>query len=144
MNQKFEKIKKDTTPKRETLKNTINAFISGGMICLLAQVISYLIEKYFKLDKNMTSVYTVIIMIFLASILTGFGVYDRLGQFSGAGTIIPITGFANSMTSSALESKSEGLILGILTNMFKLAGSVIVTGVVTGVVVGLIRYLLGV
>ena len=82
-----------------------------------------------------------IMIIVITSFLTGFGLFDKIGQFSGAGTIVPITGFANSMTSSALESKSEGIILGILTNMFKLAGAVIVSGVVSAVFFGTIIYL---
>ena len=97
-----------------------------------------------KVEKDIANIYSVIVMVFLGSLTTGLGLYDKLGQIAGCGTIIPITGFANSMTSSALESKSEGVILGIINNMFKLAGSVIVAGVVSGVVVGAIRYLLGI
>ena len=82
-------------------------------------------------------------LVLIACLLTGFGVYDRIGQFAGAGTIVPITGFANSMASSALESKSEGIIVGIIMNMFKLAGSVIVVGVLSAYILGLIRYLWG-
>ena len=81
------------------------------------------------------------IIVFLGALLTGLGIYDKIGQFAGAGSIIPISGFANSMTSSAMESKSEGLVLGIITNTFKLAGSVIVVGVVSAYVVGTIIYL---
>ena len=77
-------------------------------------------------------------------LLTTFGVYDRLGQFAGCGSIIPITGFANSMTSAAIESHSEGLVVGVINNVFKLAGSVIVTATMVGVITGLIRYIGGV
>ena len=83
---------------------------------------------------------TVTTLIFIAALLTGFGVYDKIGQFAGAGAGVPVTGFANSIASAALEHKTEGIVLGIATNMFKLAGSVIVFGVVSAYVVGLIRY----
>ena len=82
-------------------------------------------------------------MIILGSFLTGIGWYDKIGQFAGAGTIIPITGFANSMTSSAMESKSEGIVLGIINNMFKLAGSVIIIGVISAFIVASIYFVLG-
>ena len=81
-----------------------------------------------------------ITLVFIASLLTGIGVFDKIGQFAGAGTFIPITGFANSLTSSALESKSEGLVLGIMTNMFKLAGAIIVAGAVSAFLAGNIIY----
>ena len=82
-------------------------------------------------------------MIFLSSFLTAFGVYDKIGQFAGAGTIIPITGFANSVTSSAMEYKSEGIVTGIINNMLKLAGSIIVTGIISAFIVSTILFLLG-
>ncbi|MFP3393555.1 SpoVA/SpoVAEb family sporulation membrane protein, partial [Brevibacillus sp. SIMBA_076] len=85
---------------------------------------------------------TVATLSLISSILTGIGIYDKIGQFAGAGSAVPVTGFANSMTSAALEHRSEGLVLGVATNMFKLAGNVIVFGVVSAYVVGIIRYIL--
>jgi stage V sporulation protein AC len=82
-------------------------------------------------------------LILISALLTGLGVYDKLGQFAGAGSAVPITGFANSMTSAAIEHRSEGVVLGVATNMFKLAGSVIVFGVVAAYIVGIIRYFYG-
>lgn len=79
-------------------------------------------------------------LILLSALLTGFGIYDRIGQFAGAGSAVPVTGFANSMASAALEHRSEGLVLGVGTNMFKLAGNVIVFGVVAAYIVGMIRF----
>ena len=143
MNQKIEKVKKETSPKRKVFFNFIMAFIIGGIICIIGELFTMLFIKL-KVEKDIANIYSVIVMVFLGSLTTGVGLYDKLGQIAGCGTIIPITGFANSMTSSALESKSEGVILGIINNMFKLAGSVIVAGVVSGVVVGAIRYLLGI
>ena len=143
MNQKIEKVKKETSPKRKVFFNFIMAFIIGGIICIIGELFTMLFIKL-KVEKDIANIYSVIVMVFIGSLTTGLGLYDKLGQIAGCGTIIPITGFANSMTSSALESKSEGVILGIINNMFKLAGSVIVAGVVSGVVVGAIRYLLGI
>jgi len=144
MNEKLRKVIIETTPKRKIFKNMIKAFLIGGLICAIAEIINFGILYFFDIEKDIANIYTVIIMIFLGAFSTGLGLYDRLGQVAGCGTIIPITGFANSMTSSALESKSEGLILGIITNVFKLAGSVIVTGVLCGVIIGTIRYLVGI
>lgn len=144
MNDKLKKVIIETTPKRKIFKNMIKAFLIGGLICAIAEIINFGILYFFDIEKDIANIYTVIIMIFLGAFSTGLGLYDRLGQIAGCGTIIPITGFANSMTSSALESKSEGLILGIITNVFKLAGSVIVTGVLCGVIIGTIRYLVGI
>ena len=138
----MEKIIKETEPKRHILKNSLRAFLVGGMICSIAQFFIELLNKT-GLEKNTVNALSVTIMVFLGALLTGLGVYDKIGQFGGCGSIVPITGFANSMTSSALEYKSEGLFLGILTNMFKLAGSVIVTGVISSYLIGTIRYLLG-
>ena len=83
----------------------------------------------------------ILFVILIASILTSLSLYDKIGQFAGCGSIIPITGFANSITSSAMESKSEGLVLGVLNNVFRLAGSVIVVSILCGVFSGLIRYI---
>lgn len=144
MNQKLvNKAKEATEPKRPIFKNCIKAFFVGGAICLIAQVLIEIFTNSFGFTKEYANILAVTIMVFLGALLTGLGLYDRIGQIAGAGSIIPITGFANSMTSSALESKSEGIVLGIFTNMFKLAGSVIVVGIVSAFVFGTIRYLLG-
>ena len=97
---------------------------------------------FFDFNEKTAGNPTVATLILISSILTGIGIYDRIGQFAGAGSAVPVTGFANSMTSAALEHKSEGLVLGVATNMFKLAGNVIVFGVVSAYVVGIIRYVL--
>ena len=133
---------KESTPKRNVTRNMIRAFFVGGFICLVAQFIKGLL--ILKFDEKTAQCLSTISMIILGSFLTGIGWYDKIGQFAGAGTIIPITGFANSMTSSAIESHSEGLVLGVLNNIFKLAGSVISVSIICGVISGLIRYLGGV
>jgi len=141
--QKVQKVKNATEPKRPLLKNTFQAFMAGGAICMVAQVFIEIFQELFDLEKELANNISVAIMVFLGALLTGLGVYDKIGQYAGAGTIVPITGFANSMTSSAIESKSEGLVQGVIVNMFKLAGSVIVTGVVSAFVVGSLMYFYG-
>lgn len=137
----IEKVKNETEPKRNIAFNMLKAFGVGGLICSLSEVIRYFLLM--KFEEEMAGNITILIIIFLAVLLTSIGLYDRLGQFAGCGTIIPISGFANSMSSSAIESKTEGVVVGILNNVFKLAGSVITTAVLCGVFFGLIRYLGG-
>lgn len=121
--------------------NCVKAFVVGGFICLIGQGIQNFYINVFDFSEKEAGNPTVATLVLIAALLTGFGVYDRLGQFAGAGSAVPVTGFANSMTSAALEHRSEGLVLGVATNMFKLAGSVIVFGVVAAYVVGFLRYL---
>jgi stage V sporulation protein AC len=138
------RVKQDTEVKRPIGRNMFKAFLVGGTISLIGQIFLEILKNGFRLEKDLANAVMVTIMVFIGSVLSGLGIYDKIGQFAGCGTIIPITGFANSMTSSALESKSEGVFLGILTNMFKLAGSVIVVGVLSAFFFGTIRYFLGI
>lgn len=138
---KIEQVKKTTEPKRSIIKNIFKAFIVGGLICLFGESIYTIINQF--CNQELANNYTVMILILSSAILTFIGIYDRLGQYAGCGSIIPITGFANSMTSAAIESHSEGLVLGVINNVFKLAGSVIVTAIITGVFTGLIHYVGG-
>ncbi|MBD8070326.1 stage V sporulation protein AC [Bacillus sp. PS06] len=133
---------KQFQPKQPLFVNCVKAFVVGGFICVIGQGIQNLYMNVFNFTEKTVANPTVATLILIASILTGLGVYDKIGQFAGAGSAVPVTGFANSMTSAALEHKSEGIVLGIATNMFKLAGSVLVFGVVATYVVGLIRYLI--
>lgn len=133
-------IIKENKPK-PSIKNLVMAFIGGAIISVLGQFIIELIVFYTDMSKTEAVTPMLIIVIGLTCLLTGLGVYDKLSKIFGAGLFIPITGFANSMCSSALESKREGLIYGIGSNMFKLAGSVIVYGVVTTFLVSLLRLL---
>ncbi|WP_088010743.1 stage V sporulation protein AC [Gottfriedia acidiceleris] len=127
-------------PKKPVLKNCIKAFLVGGLICFLGECITKIYINYFNFtDKNVGDP-TVATLVLISSLLTGLGIYDKIGQFAGAGSAVPVTGFANSMTSAAMEHRSEGLVLGVATNMFKLAGCVIVYGVVSAYIVGMIRY----
>ena len=130
-------------PGKAKLKNLVMAFVWGGCIGLIGQLVLEGFMKALNLSQQQATGPTLMTFIITASVLTGLGVYDRLGQHAGAGLFIPITGFSNSLTSCALESKSEGLIYGIGSNMFKLAGSVLTYGIVTAYVVGFIRMVTG-
>ena len=130
-----------TNPKRKIVSNIIKAFVIGGTICLIAQIVNGILINF--LDEKLSSILSTLFMILLSSFLTAFGVYDKIGQFAGAGTIIPITGFANSVTSSAMEYKSEGIVTGIINNMLKLAGSIIVTGIISAFIMATILFLIG-
>ncbi|UAL45841.1 stage V sporulation protein AC [Sutcliffiella horikoshii] len=129
-------------PKPPYVINCVKAFLVGGLICLIGQGIQNFYMTMFNFSEENVGNPTVATLILISALLTGLGIYDKLGQFAGAGSAVPVTGFANSMTSAAMEHRSEGIVLGVATNMFKLAGSVIVFGVVAAYVVGMIRYLL--
>ncbi len=141
-NKIYNKILDSEDVKRPILKNSILAFIIGGIICLIGELLIFVFNKYFDIELKKAQMLMALVLVSIAAILTGFGIFDKIGEVAGAGTIIPITGFANSLTSSALESKSEGIITGILTNMFKLAGAIIVTGIVSSFIVGTIIFLI--
>lgn len=126
------------------LKNACMAFISGGTLAMIAQFLYYVFTNFLELNKSYATSAVVILIIIVASFLTGLGVYDKLAQHCGAGLFIPISGFANSLSSSALECKNEGFIYGIGSNMFKLAGSVLTYGIVSTYVFGLLRYFFGI
>ncbi len=127
-------------PKPKYFLNCVKAFFVGGAICCIGQGIQNFYITVLDFSEKDAGNPTVATLILISALLTGFGLYDKLGQFAGAGSAVPVTGFANSMTSAAMEYKSEGIVLGIATNMFKLAGSVIVFGAVAAYIVGIIRY----
>ncbi|MBN6187646.1 stage V sporulation protein AC [Aneurinibacillus sp. BA2021] len=127
-------------PARPVIKNVLRAFFVGGFICLIGQFIQTFFMKYFHFTEKTAGNPTVAVLIFVSVLLTGIGVYDKIAQYAGAGTAVPVTGFANSIASAAMEHRSEGLVLGVGGNMFKLAGSVIVFGVFAAFVIGLIKW----
>lgn len=136
----YEEYIKNKMPKPKYLKNCIAAFISGGLICDVAQFISNLAKNYGYNQESVASI-TATTMVFLGAFLTGIGIYDRIGRVAGAGSIVPITGFANSMVSPAMEFKREGFVFGVGAKMFILAGPVLVYGISTSIVVGIIHHL---
>ncbi|MEH7014531.1 stage V sporulation protein AC [Neobacillus niacini] len=141
--QKYQQLQQRHELKRPVLKNCIRAFWVGGLICIVGQAISYFYIYFFNFTEQNVGNPTVATMVFLSMLLTGFGIYDRLGQFGGAGSAVPVTGFGNAVISAAIEHRTEGFVLGVGGNMFKLAGSVILFGVFSAFVVALIKTLLG-
>lgn len=120
-------------------KNMIWAFVVGGLICVLGQFLTNM-YKSFDLSETAAAIATSVTLIVIAALLTGFGVFDDIAKHAGAGTVVPITGFANAMVSPALEFKSEGFILGTGAKLFTVAGPVLVYGISASVVYGLILY----
>lgn len=139
----YQKLADKHVPSRPVLKNCVRAFLVGGLICVIGQGIQEAIMAWTGMDSREAASPTVAILIFVSVVLTCFGVYDKIAQWAGAGTAVPVTGFANSMCSAALEHRSEGLVLGVGANMFKLAGSVIVFGVVAAFIIGIVYVFLG-
>lgn len=143
-NKEYIKIVKKEMPKTKHLKTLVQAFVTGGIICCIGQGISDIVKLIDgSLSEDVVGQFTTLMMILLTGILTGFGVYDKIGAFGGAGSIIPITGFANSIVSPAIEHKREGIVLGLCTNMFSIAGPVIVMGITSSVLVGIIYLIFG-
>ena len=132
----------EKSPKSSHFKNMFWAFIIGGTICVIGQVF---IELYTQLgfEKQDASTLASSTLVLLAAILTGFGIYDRIGRFAGAGSTIPITGFSNAVVSPAMEFKAEGFIYGIGAKMFLVAGPVIVNGVFFAVLIASIKLIIG-
>jgi stage V sporulation protein AC len=140
--QQYQKLQQQHELKRPVFMNCIKAFIVGGLFCLVGQVITYFYIYFFDFTEQTAGNPTSATMVFLAMLLTGFGVYDRIGQFGGAGSAVPVTGFGNAVISAAIEHRTEGLVLGVGGNMFKVAGPVIVYGVFAAFVVALIKTIL--
>lgn len=125
------------SPNSPILKNCFNAFWVGGLICSIGQIIMDFC-KYKGLDQTSSSTVVSIILIGIAAILTGLNIFNKLGKFAGAGSLIPITGFANSIVSPAIEYKSEGYVMGVGGKMFTVAGPVLVFGISASVIIGII------
>ena len=139
---KYNQIAEKLKPQKQVKKHCLNAFIYGGIIGLIGQGLLDFYMTIFDIKEKEATPMMIITIVLAAAILTGLGIYDRIGKKAGAGTFIPITGFSNSMTSSALEAKSEGLVTGIGANMFKLGGTVITFGIVASFILGGIRYVI--
>ena len=130
-----------TAPKSPMLKNIALAFVIGGLICVIGQLIGDFYKKVCGLDAESAKTAVSVTMVFLGALLTGLDIYPKIAKYAGAGTIVPITGFANSITSPAMEFKREGLVLGMSAKMFVVAGPVLVYGITSSVVVGIIYFL---
>ncbi len=138
----YQKRVEEISPKTPLLRGCLKAFLVGGAICVLGQFIRGVVEGLGVTDTQQVSSWCSIVLIFLGALVTGLGWYDNLGHFSGAGSIIPITGFSNGIVSSAIEFKKEGFVLGVGAKMFTIAGPVIVYGTVASVVCGVIYWVI--
>lgn len=140
--QEYDQMVKQVSPNSPIIMNCLKAFCVGGIICVIGQLINNYASS-FGVSEDNAGLITSIILILASAILTGLGLYEKFGKFSGAGTIVPITGFANSVVSPAIEFKKEGFVFGLAAKMFIIAGPVIVYGTLTSMIVGLIYYFIG-
>jgi stage V sporulation protein AC len=137
----YKKYVDSKAPDSKLLRNVIRAFSVGGLICVVGQ---FFVNSFSRMgfDMDVSASLTSMTMIFLGVLFTGLNLYDDLGRFAGAGSIVPITGFANSIASPAMEYKSEGYVLGVGARMFLIAGPVLVYGISASIIVGILHYLL--
>lgn len=138
---RYQELTKEIVPEENKIKNSIISFLVGGLVGLIGQIIVTILENKFNIKHEDATSIMIVILIFIASLLTAMGFFDNLVSKAKAGLIVPITGFAHAMTSSMLEYKKEGLVTGIGSNAFKLTGSVILYGVVSAYIFGMIRYI---
>jgi len=143
MSEDYKSLTKKHLPKSPTIKNSTLAFLVGGFLCFVGEWLASLFRVLGVSDKN-SYVCVSISYIVLASLATAFGFFDKIARYSGAGTLVPVTGFSNSVTSSALDSRSEGYILGVGKGIFSVAGPVILFSTLAGTAYGFIYYLYGV
>ena len=130
------------SPKSEMGKGMLRAFWVGGVICMIGQGITDCGKMFLSLDKTQAGTLCSVVLIFLSALLTGIGLYDRIGKYAGAGSIVPITGFSNSVVAPAMEFRREGLVMGVGAKLFTLAGPVLVYGISSSVVYGLILWIM--
>ena len=143
VNQNYLDYVRSFAPPTKHFHNCLRAFIVWGGICCVGQFIRVMLENWAHISGDELAGSVSVVLVFLGCLLTGLGVYDRIGKAAGAGSIVPITGFANSVASPALEFKAEGLITGLAAKIFVVAGPIIVYGVLAGTAVGLIYYIIG-
>ena len=135
----YQALVKRRASRTPVIKNCILAFLSGGGICLFGEGIARLLS-YFGLDTKQSYTFATITLIFLSALFTGLGLFDRFARHAGAGTLVPVTGFANAVVSPAIDTKSEGLILGVGAKIFTIAGPVLLYGTLAGFLYGLIYF----
>ena len=141
VNNNYLEYVKSISPKTNQKRSLVRAFWVGGVICLIGQGVRFVFEYGLNLQGDELSSYVSMVMIFLGAFLTGLGVYDRIGKYAGGGSIVPITGFANSVVSPAIEFKTEGYVYGTAAKMFIIAGPIIVFGIASSVLVGLLYFI---
>lgn len=138
--ERFQTLYEDTKKKPNILRNCFRAFWTGGLICVIGEVI-FRVINYYGNDRLESIAWETVIMIFLGALLTGIGIYDKIGDYAGAGSVVPITGFANSIVSPSIEFKKEGYIFGVAAKMFSVAGPVLVYSIGSSVVLGILYYI---
>ena len=146
MQKKYEQyawMVKKLTPNSNYLQGYVRAFWVGGLICVIGQLIAIAGEKWLGMTDSSAAMLTSVALIFVGTTLTGLGVYDDIGRYAGAGSIVPITGFANSIASPAIEFRREGMIMGVGAKLFVISGPVLVYGIVSSIVVGVIYWIVG-
>lgn len=141
---RYRELVKERMPKSRTLLRCLLAFLTGGLICCLGQLAGDLGTVLLGLDEETRGAFVSVVLIFIAALLTGVGVYDKIGRFAGAGSVVPITGFSNSIVAPAMEHRSEGIVMGVCAQLFSIAGPVLVYGVTSSVIVGLIAYIVNI
>lgn len=139
-NADYKKYTTDRAKRSSCLLNSVKAFFVGGFICCIGQAL-FNLYLWWGADENTARILVSVTLIFVAGLLTGIGVFDKIGKFSGAGTLVPITGFANAIAAPAIENKTEGKINGVCSKMFVIAGPVIVFGTLSSAIYGLVYYI---
>ncbi len=140
---RYQQMVEQVSPSSPMLQGLLRAFWVGGVICLLGQALNDIGMGWMKLTTRDASAFAAVVLVFLTALLTGIGVFDKLGQYAGGGTFVPITGFANAMVAPALEFRREGLVLGLGAKLFSIAGPVLVYGIGASVLAGLIYVIFG-
>lgn len=140
-NKQYSQMVKKQSPPSPKLKDCALAFLVGGTICVLGQLLLELYSTTLALDEERAKVAVTVSLIFLSALLTALKIFNKIAKFAGAGTLVPITGFANAVVSPAIEFKAEGFVLGVGANMFKIAGPVIVYGTIASVIYGVIYWI---
>lgn len=140
--EEYSQLTKKATKKSKLLRNCIFAFVIGGLICVLGQALCDFYMHVCQLDKETASAFVSVTLVFLSALFTGLGLYQKLAKYAGAGTLVPITGFANAMVSPALEYKTEGYVLGVGVKLFTIAGPVLVYGTLASFIYGIVYYIL--
>ena len=138
--QNYRRYVEARAPKSAVAQNCLHAFLVGGFICMFAQALKTVYTDLGMEEQNAATLCSVT-LVFIAALLTGLGVFDKIAKFAGAGTLVPITGFANSVVSPAMDSHAEGAILGIGVKIFSVAGPVLLYGTVAGAIYGVIYYI---
>ena len=139
--EKYSTMATEATPKSKVFQDCLKAFLVGGLICVIGQLINNIALNFGVSEEDVKSLVP-ILMIFLGALLTGTGTYYKIANFGGAGTVVPITGFSNAVVSPAIEFKKEGFVFGVAAKMFTIAGPVLVYGIGTSVIIGIVYYII--